>query len=290
MKLSNPVVLHKNAYHHALNAIHHFENEAAEESHFLYGLPKSKIVRELLELVHNPHSFHPGIDAKLSGDAVIISQYILKYMPDIYVGVILDLYKMGKASFNNGHRVLELQPSINICKWACNNDKNEFAMSTAQLFLFTIREYFNEIDYFCGAENTVWASSFLQNIWSLNTLSVQQKITEILLGVKCHQFVKRNCQEKIEKIQHAIDNKHIIVLMVNKKYLTPNQSKIQEENNEQTNEHFIGLLKLNYLNSSLLNIKWWERGVVYAQDITETDFNNMFKGGFFIPNPSKDLF
>lgn len=292
MKTINSLTLENNSLNNAQNAIKDFELHADTQSFFLNGFNKQIIVAELSELINNPDSFHQGLGTNFSGDAVIVSQYILKHTPDIYVNTIIDFYTKGFANYDNGKCIIKFEPSQNIRKWAFNTEKNKFAKATSQLFLFSLREHFNEIDYYRGAQNTIWASSFLSSIWGISSLSAQQRIAEELLGFDCEKFgehKKKNNKPDLEKIQNDIAKGNLVILQVNREYLKcTEKSERDAEKHQQTeteDAHYINLvqLKTNGLNS--LWMQWWNCGAIHQQSIALSDFNAMFHGGLSINNP-----
>jgi hypothetical protein len=294
MKILDPLILQTNSVNNAKNAIQEFSKNATTHSNYLYGFSKENTVNELFEIVNNPNSFNPSNGAVFSGDSVIVSQYILKYRADAYVKIIIDLYNKGYANYDNGNNTIKFEPSLNIRKWVFTANKNEFAKATSQLFLYTIREYFNEIDYYKGAENTIWASTFLNNIWGISNIAVQHRIAQELLGFKCENYVER-CQTDnnsieacIVKVQDHILKGKTIITLVNSAYLNwVSKGKMNStgmQNLDLNTAHYINILQLYQKDKKMVTMQWWDFGGIHKQSFSVQDFDKMIKGAFCINN------
>ena len=294
MKTVNQLILKSSSLSSAKKAITDFNKYATETSVMLSGFKKETVVKELMELIQNPDSFHPGVGAKFSGDAAIIAQYVLRYMPEVYVNTIIDLYNTGKANYNNGRNIIRLTPSQNIRRWAYNTDKNESSKATSQLFLYTLREHFNEIDYYRGAQNTIWACSFLHSIWGVSNLSVQLRIAEELVGFSCEKFGEQNSllksgkRSSVAMIQNLVSSSHLVIMLVNREQLI--KTEIEKENsdiNELPETDYITILKLISLDENLLWMQWWDSGCIHEQIVPVNELENILWGGFYIKPPAR---
>jgi hypothetical protein len=295
MKLVATVTLKRASIKEVEQALNKFDENGSEQSKFIFGFRKEMVKMELMEFVLNPDSFHQGIGTALSGDAVLISQYILKYKPLIFVNAIIDLYNNGVTDFPAGKTIIHLKPSQNIRKWAISVDQNKFAKATAQLFMLSLREHFNEIDYYNGAQNCAWASTLLQTIWATSELTTLQRLAEELLDVECAKIdlnpLDNNSDSttSLLKIQELIDSGKITIVCVKYSYLK-NLDKIEAGYYNHSPEsikgtRFIRIINLKQLWFQKIQMEWWDYGGQHTQEMPLKDFNSMISGGIYIPIP-----
>ena len=298
MKLVNSANLKRSKIKEVEQALIKFDESGAMHSKFLRGFKKEMVIMELMEFVMHPDSFHQGIGTGLSGDAVLTSQYILKYKPLIFVNTIIDLYTNGVTDFPAGKNSIHLKPSLHIRKWAINVDQNKFAKATAQLFLFSLREHFNEIDYYKGAQNCALASTHLQTIWATTCISAEQRLAEELLGVECgiidvNPLGNNDSNTSLIKIQQLIDDEMIVIVCTKNCYLKNLDKRDTSQCNHSPDTikvpHFVRILDIKQLPFQKVMVQWWDYGGLHQQIMAVKDFNCMVSGGIYFPIPLKDL-
>ena len=218
-----------------------------------------------------PDKLYQGHKTNFCGYAAL-TIVMLKNDPEIYTGLILTMYKEGKASF----RKLTLEPSEPIQKVAGALDgKGELNLNPAdQLWFLTLADHYKDYlnlfnhTYDPGDENNNWASV---------NLSKFRRMAHELTGIKTEaigsDLIRPWVNDYLEYLTLEL-NKGTVVLFVNSKYLYPSKYRIF---NLHAPTHFIVLYEINLIDG-FYELKYWDYGMKTVQLFTEKRMHQLIYG------------
>jgi hypothetical protein len=269
----------------ALTAISDLSNSAPASSPYFQSVSLADVVTGLNQYVSAPDSLHQGLGTNLCGPSALTSQVFLKYNPLGFVNIVFDLYNKGNASYDNGSQLISINPSVNVKQFA-GELQNRFASVVSQMFLFSLREHFAEVNYFKKAQDTIWASTILGG---------EKKVADQFFAFTNDRFGETalwgipDKDVHAEDIQSRIDSGKIAIVLVDSGYLEnldnryPNFGKHETGNLAGT--HYICVLGASADQNNSVTFKWWDYGAAHQQTMSLENFKRMIWGGIFIEKP-----
>jgi hypothetical protein len=218
-----------------------------------------------------PDKLYQGHKTNFCGYAAL-TNVMLHNDPEIYTGLILTIFKEGKASFQK----LTLEPSEPVRTAAGALDgKGELNINPAdQLWFLTLADHYKDYlnifnhKYQPGDENNNWASV---------NLSKFRRMAHELTGIKTDaigtDLIRPWVNDYLEYLTLEL-SKGTVVLFVNSKYLYPSKYRIF---NLHAPTHFIILYEINLIDG-YYELMYWDYGMKTVQLFTEKRMHQLIYG------------